>query len=67
MPLLTGEHREHHGLAVREAAMLADAGLLTPRLDPRTFHLETLEEAYETVEDRTSTGKVVVTVASGHG
>lgn len=67
LPLLTGEHREHHGMAVREAATLADAGLLTPRLDPRTFHLETLEEAYETVEDRTSTGKVVVTVASGHG
>jgi NADPH:quinone reductase len=67
LPLLTGEHREHHGMAVRAAATLADAGRLSPRLDPRTFHLETLEEAYDAVENRTNTGKVVVTVASGRG
>jgi NADPH:quinone reductase len=67
LPLLTGQHREHHGMAVRAAATLADAGWLTPRLDPRTFHLETVEEAYDAVETRTATGKVVVTVASGRG
>jgi NADPH:quinone reductase-like Zn-dependent oxidoreductase len=63
LPLLTGEHREHHGMAVRAAAALADAGCLTPRLDPRTFYLETVKEAYEAVENRTNSGKVVVTVA----
>ena len=66
-PLLTGEHREHHGMAVREAATLADAGLLTPRLDRRTFHLKTVELAYQAVEERTNAGKVVVTVGSGRG
>jgi NADPH:quinone reductase-like Zn-dependent oxidoreductase len=62
LPLLTGEHREHHGVALNAAATLADAGCLSPRLDPRTFHLETVEQAYDVVENRTNAGKVVITV-----
>jgi len=67
LPLLTGEHREHHGAVLRAAAALADAGALSPRVDPRTFGLETVNEAYDAVENRTNAGKVVVTVGRDHG
>jgi NADPH:quinone reductase len=65
MPLLTGRGREHHGSILRHATELADAGQLTPRLDPRTFTLDTIGEAYDVVESGGSAGKVVVTLREG--
>jgi NADPH:quinone reductase-like Zn-dependent oxidoreductase len=64
LPMLTGRGREHHGEIMREAARLADAGLLRPRLDPRRFTLETAAEAQDLVERGKAQGKVVIDVAA---
>jgi NADPH:quinone reductase-like Zn-dependent oxidoreductase len=64
LPLLTGEHREHHGDILRRAVDLVDAGLLTPRLDQRSFGIEDVAEAHRIVESGTAAGKVVITIAS---
>nr|WP_248296288.1 zinc-binding dehydrogenase [Streptomyces sp. S1D4-11] len=63
MPLLTGRHRAHHGEIMREATALADAGSLKPRLDPRTFTLDSVADAHAAVERGTAAGKVVVDIA----
>ena len=62
LPLLTGEGREHHGAILREAAKLVDAGKITPRIDPRRFTLETVDEAYRAIETGPFEGKIVVDV-----
>jgi NADPH:quinone reductase-like Zn-dependent oxidoreductase len=63
LPLLTGEGRAHHGEILAEAAKLAEAGRLSPRVDPRSFDLETVEQAHDAVTGRTAAGKVVVDVS----
>ncbi len=50
LPLLTGEGREHHGAILRQAARLAEAGKLVPRVDARAFTLDQVEEAHRLVE-----------------
>jgi len=60
MPLLTGDHRDHHGDIVAQAAALADRGQLFPRLHSTTFTLDNINDAYHLVETGTATGKVVV-------
>lgn len=62
LPLLTGIGREHHGEILREATRLIEAGKVVPRVDPRTFALDTLEQAYLAIRDRTAEGKVVVDI-----
>jgi D-arabinose 1-dehydrogenase-like Zn-dependent alcohol dehydrogenase len=42
-------------------------GGLSPRVDPRTFRLETVNEAYDAVENRTNAGKIVITVGRDLG
>jgi NADPH:quinone reductase len=64
LPMLTGEGREHHGEILEQVAALADAGQLTPLVDPRHFTFETITDAYNAVETSTSRGKVIVDVAS---
>jgi NADPH:quinone reductase-like Zn-dependent oxidoreductase len=60
LPMLTGRGREHHGEILREVTALADAGALRPRLDPRRFTLDTVDDAHTAVADGTASGKVVV-------
>ena len=67
LPLLTGQHRDRYGRALRLAEKLADAGQLVPRLDGGTYTFANLHEAYDAVENHTATGKVVVQVASDSG
>lgn len=62
LPLLTGIGRSHHGEIMREATRLADAGLLTVRVDPNLFDLGAAEEAYQYLESGDAVGKVVVDV-----
>jgi NADPH:quinone reductase-like Zn-dependent oxidoreductase len=62
LPILTGEGRAHHGQILREAKRLAEAGKLTPLVDPRRFSFETVAEAYAEVENRTANGKIVVDI-----
>lgn len=63
LPMLTGQGRDHHGHILREAAALADAGTLTPRVDPRRFDLSSVNEAHDAVEQGTTEGKAVVDIA----
>ncbi|WP_210086706.1 zinc-dependent alcohol dehydrogenase family protein [Mycobacterium sp. OAE908] len=67
LPLLTGQQRERYGHALQLAAKLADAGQLAPLMDGRTYTFANLDEAYNSVENRTATGKVVVSVAASSG
>lgn len=62
LPLLTGEGRAHHGAILREGTRLAEAGLIKPRLDARTFDLETVGDAYVLIEQRQAQGKLVVDI-----
>jgi NADPH2:quinone reductase len=62
LPLLTGEGRAHHGEILREATKLIEAGKIVPRLDPRHFDFETIEQAHALVESRAAAGKIVVDV-----
>ncbi|GAA0262637.1 zinc-dependent alcohol dehydrogenase family protein [Actinomadura nitritigenes] len=62
LPMLTGRGREHHGDILREAAVLADSGALTPLLDDRVFGLGDVDEAHAVVEAGKGRGKVVVTI-----
>ncbi|MDB5516614.1 MAG: Bifunctional protein: zinc-containing alcohol dehydrogenase [Tardiphaga sp.] len=63
LPLLTGEGRAHHGEILREAAKLAEAGKLSPHVDPRLFSLATVDEAYRAVESGSAKGKIVIDIA----
>jgi len=62
LPILSGEGRSHHGNILREATKLIEAGKIVPRLDPRHFSLETIEEAHAAVESGIAAGKIVVDV-----
>ena len=62
LPLLTGEHRDHHGAILREIAILADGGGLTPNVDPSPFTLDTVPDAHHALETRTNTGKIVIDI-----
>jgi NADPH2:quinone reductase len=62
LPLLTGEHREHHGMILRATSVLADAGKLAPMVDPSPFTLGTAHEAHHLLETGGNAGKVVVDV-----
>jgi NADPH2:quinone reductase len=63
LPMLTGEGRAYHGAILREATRLAEAGKLTPRLDPRRFTLDTVLDAYRAIETAQTNGKLVVNIA----
>jgi NADPH2:quinone reductase len=62
LPLLTGEGRAHHGEIMAEATRLAEAGKLTPRLDPRRFTFGDVADAHAAITDRSAKGKLVVEV-----
>lgn len=64
MPILTGEFREHHGHIMREAASLAEAGLLKPLLDGNRFTLDDVARAHALVAGGASRGKVVIDIVA---
>jgi NADPH:quinone reductase len=64
LPILTGEGRAHHGEILREATKLIEAGKIAPRLDPRHFSLEMIEQAHAAIESGTAAGKIVVDVGA---
>ncbi|WP_250516657.1 zinc-dependent alcohol dehydrogenase family protein [Caballeronia sp. INDeC2] len=61
-PLLTGQHRAHHGEMLHEATRLVEADKLVPRIDARRFDLYSAERAYEALVDGTARGKIVVDI-----
>jgi len=62
LPLLSGEGRDHHGEILAHATELVDAGHVMPRLDPRRFTLETIDEAYRAIETGPWSGKIVIDI-----
>lgn len=62
IPMLHDVGRARHGEILREAARLAEAGKLRPRLDPSDFSLERMADAHRHLESGQAVGKVVVTV-----
>lgn len=62
LPILTGEGRAHHGEILREATKLVEAVKIVPRLDPRHFSLETIEQALAARGSGTAAGKIVIDV-----
>lgn len=62
LPLLSGEGRENHGEILRQAAKLVEAGKIVPRIAPRRFTLETVEDAYHAIATAPFEGKIVVDV-----
>jgi NADPH2:quinone reductase len=64
LPLLTGEGGARHGEILAEASRLAEAGTLTPQLDPRHFTLATAGEAFRAIKERTARGKIAVDVVA---
>jgi NADPH2:quinone reductase len=62
LPLLTGEGREHHGEILRDLTQLAEAGKITPFVDPHRFDLSTVADAHALIERREARGKVIVDV-----
>lgn len=67
LPLLTGEGRARHGEILAEATRLAEAGQLTPLLDPRRFTLDTVDEAYRAITDGTARGKLAISIGQEAG
>jgi len=63
LPLLTGEGKARHGEIMRECTRLAEAGLLTTRVDARHFNLRSVGEAHALIENRKAQGKVVIDIA----
>lgn len=62
LPLLTGKGRAHHGEILGEAAKLAEAGRLMPRLDPTRYTLAQADAAHEALRNRLARGKVVIEI-----
>ncbi|WP_430644557.1 zinc-dependent alcohol dehydrogenase family protein [Bradyrhizobium frederickii] len=62
LPMLTGQGRAHHGQILREATRLAEAGKITPRLDPRRYTFNSVADAHRAIEDRSAVGKIVVDI-----
>jgi len=62
LPMLTGRCRAAHGRILQQAAALADAGQLRPRVDACRFTLDTALQAHQRVEEGRAQGKVVVEV-----
>jgi NADPH:quinone reductase-like Zn-dependent oxidoreductase len=63
LPLLTGEGLEHHGEILRDAAQLAERGLLKPILDSRRFTLREVDQAHALMVSGETRGKVAVDIA----
>jgi NADPH2:quinone reductase len=63
LPMLTGKGRAHHGDILKEATKLAEAGKLKPLVDENNFTLETVEEAYQLMEQGKAKGKLVVNIS----
>ncbi|KOS05138.1 quinone oxidoreductase [Flavobacterium akiainvivens] len=61
-PLLSGEHRQHHGEILEEIAKLANEGLIVPIVDNRDFCFIYADEAYAILSRGEANGKMVLDV-----
>lgn len=63
LPLLSGNGRAHHGVIMREAAKLVDAGKVRVLLDDHRYALAEVGKAHAALQDGNARGKVVVDIA----
>jgi NADPH2:quinone reductase len=61
-PLISGKGRAHHGEILREATQLIEAGKIKPLMDSQHYTLETIDNAYAAMEQKTATGKVIIDI-----
>jgi NADPH:quinone reductase-like Zn-dependent oxidoreductase len=61
-PLISGLGRRHHGQILAEATAMIESGRVISNVDPATFTLSTIDEAYAHMAK--ATGKVVVDINS---
>ncbi|TDW48765.1 NADPH:quinone reductase-like Zn-dependent oxidoreductase [Flavobacterium sp. 270] len=62
MPLLTGENIEHHAEILTEATKLANAGKLKAVVNDTDYSFETIEEAYEGLENHSIKNRAIVLI-----
>lgn len=62
MPLLTGENREHHAEILAEATKLANAGKLKPVVNDTDYSFETIEEAYNGLDNHSIKNRAIVLI-----
>ena len=60
LPMLTGEHRSHHGYILKEIAGLVDSGKLTPLIHEERFTFEQINEAHALYASGKHIGKIIV-------
>ena len=67
LPLLKGEGRAHHGEILSEATRMAEAGQLSPSLDPRRFTLDRVGDAYHLITEGKAQGKLSIEIEARAG
>ena len=63
LPLIRGKGRAAHGVIMREATRLVEAGKVEVRLDPTTYTLADVTAAHRDLIDGKAGGKLVISVA----
>jgi len=62
-PLLSGERKKHHGDILKAAFQLLQTGKVKVRLHHQSYTLEQIESAYELLENRKASGKIVIQIS----
>jgi NADPH2:quinone reductase len=62
LPLLSGNGRAHHGEILREATQMIEAGKMATRIDIRHFTLDTILDAYQSLNNHTAAGRLVIDI-----
>jgi NADPH2:quinone reductase len=62
-PLLSGEGKKHHGDILKAASQLFETGKLKVQLHHQSYTLDQIETAYEFLENRKASGKIVISVS----
>ena len=61
-PLISGQGRAHHGEILTAATALIDEGRITPQVHERTYTLAQVADAYRSMQQGKTNGKVVVSI-----
>lgn len=63
-PLISGEHRAHHGHILRQATKLIEAGKIQPLVDPAIYTMENIADAYQAIETAKNKGKIAIDITT---
>ena len=62
-PLLSGTRKKHHGDILKTAFQLLETGKIKVHLHQKSYSLKEIETAYELLENRKASGKIVIDVS----